>query len=144
MIKDFRHACIVVGDLERALGFYRDLMGLKVCKVLTVEGEYPEAVFNMKGVKLTYVKMESRDQCGQRAPVFELHYWERPRIAPQGGYNHISFTVCDIENEYKRLGKSGVRFISRPVRSPDNATKVCFGYDPDGNLIEFIEELTDQ
>lgn len=141
MIKNFRHACIIVKDLDRALKFYRDIIGLKVSKVLTVEGKYPETVLGIKGVKLTYVKMYSPHQSEDNPPIFELHCWKNPRVLPRQGYNHISFTVEDIDYEYKRLNKLGIKFISKPIEGPDRNTKVCFGYDPDNNLIEFVEEL---
>ncbi|MFH1339303.1 MAG: VOC family protein [Candidatus Omnitrophota bacterium] len=32
MIKNFRHACILVSDLDRALKFYGDVLGLRVCR----------------------------------------------------------------------------------------------------------------
>lgn len=140
MIEDFRHACVVVKDLDKALKFYRDIMGLGVFKVRTVEGEYPATVLGVKGIKLTYVKLRARKQAKDRPAVFELHYWQRPRISQRSKYNHISFTIKDIDSEYKRLRKRGVRFISKPVKSPDGSTKICFCFDPDNNLIEFIED----
>ena len=116
-------------------------MGLKVSKILTVKGKYPETVLNIKGVKLTYVKMYSPKQFKDSPPIFELHYWKNPRMQSKLGYNHVSFTVENIDYEYKRLSKLGIKFISRPIISPDNNTKICFCYDPDNNLIEFVEEL---
>lgn len=142
MIKDFRHVCIIVRNLDRSLRFYRDILRLRVYKILNVEGEYPETVLGIKGLKLTYVKMRSSNQSKEKPPILELHYWKNPKIgSPKKGYNHISFTVEDIDYEYKRLSKLGVRFISKPVKTPYSNTKVCFCYDPDNNLIEFIEEL---
>lgn len=141
MIKDFRHTCIIVKDLDKSLDFYRDILGLRVVKKLTVKGEYPETAFNIKGIKLTYVKLRTPTQSKNRPPIFELHYWENPKIKPEPGYNHISFTVDNLEDEYKRLSKLGVRFISKPIKAPDNKTKICFGYDADENLIEFVQDL---
>jgi catechol 2,3-dioxygenase-like lactoylglutathione lyase family enzyme len=117
------------------------MLGLKVLKILTVKGKYPETILNIKGIKLTYVKMRSPRQPKNNPPVFELHYWQHPKISPVKGYNHVSFTVEDLDYEYKRLSKSGVKFISPPVKTPYTSTKVCFAYDPDSNLIEFVEEL---
>ena len=141
MVKNFRHACLVVENLEKSLKFYRDILGLKVFKILDIEGKYPEAVFNIKGIKLTYAKMLSPQQSRNSPPIFELHYWRKPRILPRRGHSHISFTVKNIDAEYKRLSRLGVKFISSPKRAPDNNTKVCFGYDPENNLIEFVEDL---
>ena len=140
MIKGFRHVCVVVSDLGRSLRFYRDIMGLKVSKVLTIEGEGPETVLGVKGIKLTYVKMRSPDQPEESPPVFELHYWENPRISCESGYNHISFTVTAIEKENDRLSQAGVKFISRPINVSYSKAKLCFCYDPDNHLIELVEE----
>lgn len=141
MIKNFRHACILVKDLDKSLNFYTDLIGLKVAKVLTVKGRYPEAVLGIKGVKLTYAKLRTPGQAKNNPPVFELHYWKNPKLKQRQTFSHISFTVQDIGCEYKRLSKRGVKFISEPIRSPDGKTKICFAYDPDSNLIEFVEDL---
>lgn len=141
MIKNFRHACIVVKDLNKSLKFYRDILGLKVFKIITVKGRYPEIVLGKKGIKLTYVKLRCPNQPKNTLPIFELHYWHKPRISSKSGYNHISFTVKDLDSEYRRLDKLGVKFLSRPTKSLDGKTKICFGYDPDNHLIEFVEDL---
>lgn len=140
MVKDFRHACIVVKDLEKSIRFYRDLLGLKVSKRRTVEGAYPETAFKLKEARLTYVKMRGRAKPPGSTPLFELHYWEKPKRLPKSTYNHISFTVSNLDSEFARLSKLKVKFISGPVQSPYDNTKICFALDPDGNLIEFVEE----
>jgi len=139
MIKNFRHACVLVKDLDRSLKFYRDILGFKVTKSLTIEGKYPETILGIKKIKLTYVKMRVPGQPRGSQPIFELHYWHRPKKSPQKGYGHISLTMKNIDAAYKRLRKLGVKFISRPTGAADSKAKVCFGYDPDGNLIEFVQ-----
>jgi lactoylglutathione lyase len=141
MIRDFRHTCIIVKNLDKSLKFYKDILGLKVFKILTVEGKFTEMVFNKKGIKLTYVKLRTKEQSHNKPAIFELHYWHRPKILIKPGYNHISFTVEDLDYEYRRLRSLGVKFISKPIISPDKQTKICFGYDPDRNLIEFVQDL---
>jgi len=140
MVKDFRHACVVVKNLDKSLQFYRDILGLKVFKVFNIEGKYPESVLKVKGIKLTYVKMRTKGQPRNSPAVFELHYWKKPKVAKRARYNHISFTIENLDREYKRLSRRGVRFISKPMQAPHGKTKICFGYDPDNNLIEFVEE----
>ena len=141
MIIGFRHAGLVVRDMRRALRFYRDILGLKVEKIITLKGKHLETIFNKKGIVLRYAKLYTPGQNKTDAPVFELHCWKKPKIIPKKGYNHISFTVKDLDVEYRRLSKLGVKFISVPLNSPVTNTKLCFGHDPDGNLIEFIEDL---
>jgi len=141
MIRGFRHAAVVVRDMPRALRFYRDILGLKVEKVITLRGKHLESVFNKKGIVLRYAKLYAPGQRKREPTIFELHCWKKPKIIPKKGYGHISFTVKDLDFEYRRLSELGVKFISEPLHSPVTNTKLCFGYDPDGNLIEFIEDL---
>jgi len=141
MIKGFRHAAVVVRNMNKAIRFYRDILGFKVQKVITIKGKHLESIFNKKGIKLTYAKLYAPGQGKREHPLFELHCWEKPKIIPRKGYNHVSFSVKDLDFEYKRLSKLGVKFISPPLNSPVTNTKLCFGYDPDGNLIEFMEDL---
>lgn len=141
MIKGFRHTCLVVKDLEKSLNFYCDILGLKVKKIIELEGEYPEKILGVKGIKLIYVKMCSQNQPQNSPPIFELHFWKKPKIKINPGYNHISFTVKNLDYEYKRLKKLGVKFISPPTKTPYTNTTVCFCYDPDKNLIELVEDI---
>jgi lactoylglutathione lyase len=140
MIKKLDHTCLIVRDLKRSIGFYRDLIGFKVLKVTEIKGEYPEKVLGVKGVKISYAKLRMPGKAGRGAPVLELHCWLRPRVSPQKNFSHISLGVKNMAAEYKRLRKKGVRFISKPLTAPDGHATICFGFDPDGNRIEFIEE----
>ncbi|MCM8783708.1 MAG: VOC family protein [Candidatus Omnitrophica bacterium] len=141
MIKGFRHTCILVKDLEKSLKFYRDILGLRIERIIELEGKYPERILGVKGIRLIYVKMRSRNQTQNSPPIFELHYWKKPKINIKSGYNHISFTVKNLDDEYKRLKRLGVKFISSPTKTPYNNTKVCFCYDPDKNWVELVEDL---
>lgn len=141
MIKNFRHTCVLTRNLDKSLKFYRDILGLEVIKVLTAEGKHLETILNVKKAKLTYAKLRTPGQPKKSPPVFELHYWENPKIFPKQGFNHISFTVKNLDYEYKRLKKLGVKFISKPIKVSYSNSKICFGYDPDKNLIEFVQEL---
>lgn len=140
MVKNFRHACLIVGNLERSLRFYRDLLGLRVSKILTIEGKELRELFNLKKAKLTYAKLYSVGQSKKSPPVFELHYWHIPPRRPKRGFSHISFTVDNLRREYKRLKKLGVRFICGPKKVTYSRSLICFAYDPDRHLIEFIED----
>lgn len=141
MIKNFRHTCILVSDLKKSLNFYRDFLGFNVTKIITVSGRYPQTALNVKGARITYIKLSAPNQPKKTEPILELHYWENPKLKPRKNLNHISLTVNKIESEYNRLCRLGVKFISSPIKNPYGNTKLCFAYDPDKNLIEFIEDL---
>jgi len=131
----------VVKDLDRAVAFYRNVLGLKLEKVREISGPKAEEVLGKKGAHLVYAKMRAADQPKGAEPVLELHCWKRPRRAAGMGGGHLAFTLKDIGRAYRAMKKRGIRFVSPPSLSPSGRTKLCFGYDPDGNLIEFFQDL---
>ena len=143
MITGIRHTGIVVTDMEKALAFYRDLLGLKVAKDFKEEGDYIDSISGLSGVRVRMVKLTADDS----SMVELLQYLSHPRQAGDNpqicdiGCSHIAFTVDDIDKEYRRLSKNGVRFNCPPCISPDGYAKVTFCHDPDGTSIELVEVL---
>lgn len=142
-MKAIRHAGIVVSDLEKALYFYRDLLGLKVDKQMDETGDYIDRISGLKNVKVTTVKLAADD-----GNLIELLYYH-PHLGKantnkgicQIGISHVAFTVEDLDVEYERLSKMGVQFNSPPQTSLDSYAKVTFCKDPDGSLVELVEVL---
>lgn len=143
MITGIRHTGIVVTDMEKALVFYRDLLGLKVAKDFKEEGDYIDSISGLSGVRVWMVKLT----VDNGSMVELLQYLSHPREARDNpqicdiGCSHIAFTVDDIDKEYKRLSKNGVKFNCPPYISPDGYAKVTFCHDPDGTSIELVELL---
>lgn len=142
MILRFRHAGIVVTDLEKSLHFYVELLGFKVINRSEECGEYIEFMLALAGVRVTTVKMEGPD-----GSVLELLEFQRP-MGPvtkhqifQIGISHLAFTVDDIEAEYLRLSKAGVGFNSGPILAQGGKAKVCFTWDPDGTYLELVQDM---
>lgn len=142
-MKAVRHIGIVVSDLNKALAFYQDLLGLKVVKRMEESGEYIDKITALEKVKVTTVKMAAEDN-----NLIELLYYHshpktliKSRPANALGVSHVAFGVEDIEAEYRRLKGKGILFNAPPQYSPDGYAKVTFCQDPDGNLIELVEVL---
>ena len=55
------------------------------------------------------------------------------------GTIHLCFTVNKIDNLYKKLKSNGIKFLSKPLNSIYDPVKTCFCYDPDYNLIQFVQ-----
>ena len=142
-MKEIRHTGIVVTDMEKALRFYRDLLGLKVAQDFKEEGSYIDSISELSGVRVRMVKLTADDG----SMVELLQYLSHPRKAPENrqiceiGCSHIAFSVDDIDREYARLLKNGVRFNCPPYVSPDGYAKVTFCHDPDGTSIELVAVL---
>ncbi len=142
-MKGFRHAGIVVKDLEKALHFYRDLLGFKEVKKNVEKGSYIDTVCGLNNAVVTTVKLAADDN-----NLIELLYFSNgagktlaAKSLNETGFSHISCTVEDIAAEYERLKQAGIIFISVPKLSPNRYAKVAFCRDPEGNFIELVEVL---
>lgn len=142
-MKAIRHIGIVVSDLEKALHFYQDLLGLKVVNKMVESGNYIDKISGLKNVRVTTVKMAAED--GNLVELLCYHSHKREITFKKNiceiGVSHVAFTVDNIDVEYKRLLKAGVQFNAPPQISPDGYAKVTFCKDLDGSLIELVEVL---
>lgn len=140
---NIRHTGIVVTDLARAKDFYCDLLGFKVWKEQDEQGDFIDNFSALKEVLVTTCKMvlENGDM------IELLQYKSHPKVADmsreitQIGCSHIALTVPNLDQVYKNLTTEGVVFNSPPQLSPDGKAKVTFCKDPDGSLVELVEEL---
>ncbi len=145
MIKGYRHTGLVVRDLERSLGFYRDLLGLAVWKQAVETGSYIERVVGVPGVTLAWVKLKAPD--GSILELLQYLSHPDPTVSPNPqpanrlGCSHVALTVTNLDQIYQNFNQHGVICKSPPQRSPDGAVKVLYCHDPDGIIVELVEEL---
>ena len=143
-MKTVRHFGIVVSDMERSLRFYRDLLGLKIVRVMDESGEYIDNVLSLQNVRVTTVKM-SADSGATLVELLEFKSHPRQSRGDHEvcsvGPSHVAFTVDDLDAVYHRLSRAGIRFNAPPQLSPDGYAKVTFCQDPDGTLVELVEVL---
>ena len=130
--------CITTKDLKKCLSFYKDFLGLKVITQKLEEGSYIENLLGLKDVKLTYVKLRSKDN---PIPVLEIYYFEDGRKVNIGDFHHISFTVDNIVNLKFFLAGKGIKALSEPQLDHEKKNLVMFCRDYDNNLIEFVEVI---
>ena len=141
MIRGIHHTALSTGDLDRALGFYRDLLGFES----VLDWTWP------RGTKDMDATHRLEDTAGRvvllRAGNAMLEIFEyaspEPRPADAGrrlcdhGLTHLCIDVDDLDGEYGRLSGAGVDFHCAPV---DYGTVKCtYARDPDGNVIELQE-----
>jgi len=146
MVKSVRHTGLVVVDLERSLGFYRDILGLIPCRCMTESGEFIEKVVGFPGAVVEWVKLQAPD--GSLIELLQYHTasdgsYDGKAFAKADclGFSHIAFTVRDIEILYNCLCQKGYHCNSAPQMSPDGMVKVMYCHDPDGIIVELVEEL---
>lgn len=144
MIRGIHHTAISTSNLERALAFYRDLLGFEV----DIEFNWP--VGTEVADKITGLKDSSARAAMLKAgnTMIELFQYESPlpqrgdsnRQVNEHGITHICLDVTDVDAEYERLQAAGVKFHC-PPQEFGGVAKATYARDPDGNVIELQEIL---
>ncbi len=125
----FHHAGLPVADLERAVGWYRDVLGLEH----TTTARVPE------GVEIAFVV----DASGSGVELFALEApeaaaWDGPIAALRQGTGHVAFVVDDLDDVVARAEEAGSRVVWAPRPSPKPGQRIAFVTDLDGNLVELM------
>ncbi len=144
MIVSTRHTGLVVRDLNKSLVFYEEILGLTIWKRDRESGIYIEQVVGIPGVVLEWAKLRAPD--GSMVELLQYHsHPEKGEIknaaANTLGCSHIAFTVTDIEELYQVLCAKGYHCNSVPQQSPDGLVKILYCHDPDGIILELVEEI---
>ncbi|MDZ7825451.1 MAG: VOC family protein [Gammaproteobacteria bacterium] len=109
---------LFVSDLERALAFYGELLGLHLEQVEEAQG-YASLLAGPVRLGLAVV---GDDQ----AELIERH-------------TGIGFVVTDLREEYARLAEAGVIFPMPPQKQPWGGFMALMA-DPDGNVL-YLDEI---
>ena len=122
------HTMIRVGDLERSLRFYTEVLGMRLLR----RQDYPEGKFT-----LAFVGYEDESS----GAVIELTYnWDVDRYELGTGFGHIAIEVPDAYaacDEIKRRGGTVAREAG-PMKH--GTTVIAFVIDPDGYKLELIQK----
>lgn len=137
---------ITVGDMDRAVAFYADVLTFEKLSDVEVWGEPYERLTGLFGVRMRVVRMRLGDE------VVELLEIMTPRGRPipidsRGNdrwFQLVAIVVADMEAAFARLRASKITYAPpAPQRLPDwnpNAGGIEAFYfrDPDGNDLEII------
>lgn len=138
------HTGLHVGDLERSLTFYRDLLGFEIAWERETDSDYVQRLVGCPGATLCQVMLMLPGSQHQ-LELIEYRTVDRAVISPHPptvGTAHVCLTVDDLETLYLRLGAAGVSTVSEPLVVPHgpNAGRVAvYAIDPDGFRIELLE-----
>ena len=142
MILGTRHTGLVVRELERSLAFYIAI-GLRVWRRDVEIGSFISTLVGIQDVRLEWVKLQASDG----SLVELLQYHSHPDTQPftevpsnRRGCSHIAFTVADIDQTCKEIARLGGSVINQPALAPSGLVKVAYCHDPDGILMELVEE----
>lgn len=111
---------VSVTDVERAIGFYRDVLGVPF---LFRVPDQPMAFFDCGGVRL-YLGIPETEAYRSRTMMY--------------------FRVDDIDEAYRTLSERGVAFLGEPHvvhRTEHAALRMAFFTDPDGNNLAVMADV---
>jgi methylmalonyl-CoA/ethylmalonyl-CoA epimerase len=130
-IKKINHVAVVVDDMEKALSFWRDALGMELYELRDVPAEKSQVAFlPLKGSEVELVVPTSEDSgiakyLSKRGP----------------GMHHICLEVDDIIGMLTQLKTKGVRLINEEPRTSADGKKYAFIHpeSTSGVLVELYE-----
>jgi catechol 2,3-dioxygenase-like lactoylglutathione lyase family enzyme len=143
MVLNTRHTGLVVRDLARSLTFY-EALGLKLWRREEETGSFMDVVVGIPGVRIEWAKLK----CPDGSVVELLQYHSHPDVQPlivapsnRLGCSHIAYTVDDIGKTCEEIVRLGGSVVNPPALAPNRLVKVAYCHDPDGILMEVVEEI---
>ena len=143
--KKFDHVAVTVSDTEASLGFYVGQLGLQQVEQHQLKGDKVDEANGLSGARAQSTRLIAPDS--PNVLIDLLEYWDhdaQDHITPHGsvGSCHFALVVDDLPGAVEELRGKGVEFISGPVnfKLTEGSVSVCFCEDPDGNLVELMEE----
>lgn len=122
------HTMLRVGDLDRSLSFYLDVLGMKLLR----RRDYPEGKFT-----LAFVGYGPESE----QAVLELtHNWETKSYELGSGYGHVALEVEDAYAACAGIKQKGGAVTREAGPMKHGTTIIAFVQDPDGYKIELIQK----
>jgi lactoylglutathione lyase len=120
------HTMLRVGDLERSIAFYTEMLGMKLLR----RNDYPEGEF-------TLAFLGYGDETENT--VLELTYnWGTGHYELGTGYGHIAIEVDDVYQATDAIKQRGGKILREAGPMNAGSTIIAFVADPDGYPIELI------
>jgi len=131
MSPSIHHIAIVVRDLDAALEFYRDVLGLE----MTERREVPE-----EGVEIAFLPA-GEGEIELLRPLDEGSGVARFLEKRGEGLHHICLAVADVEAAMERLRAAGAQLLSEKPRVNVHGTRYVFVHPKSahGVLLELYE-----
>jgi len=131
MPKSIHHVAVVVRDLDQALAFYRDTLGLEMADRRRVEEEGVEIAFLPTGE----AEIELLEPLTEEGGVARF-------LEKRGeGLHHVCLQIDDIEAAMDRLEAAGARVLSEEPQVSADGTRYVFVHPKSahGVLIELYQ-----
>lgn len=120
------HTMLRTGDLERSIGFYTEVLGMRLLR----QKDYPDGKFTL--AFLGYGNESDNT-------VIELTYnWGVDSYEMGSAYGHIAIEVNDVYQAADAIEARGGKILREAGPMNAGTTIIAFVEDPDGYPIELI------
>jgi lactoylglutathione lyase len=120
------HTMIRVGDLDRSIRFYTEVLGMKLLR----QEEFPKGEFSLAFVGFGPEK---------DGAVIELTYnWGVDKYEMGTAYGHMALEVDDVYKAVDEIKQRGGKILREAGPMNAGTTVIAFIQDPDGYPIELI------
>jgi len=120
------HTMLRVGDLDRSIKFYTEVLGMKLLR----QKDYPDGEFTLAFVGYG----DESDNT-----VIELtHNWDTESYDIGSGYGHVALEVDDVYKATDDIKLRGGKVLRDAGPMNAGTTIISFVEDPDGYPIELI------
>ena len=124
------HTMLRVGNLERSVKFYTEIMGMKLLR----QKEYPEGRFSLAFLGYGDEKHHT---------ALELTYnWDTDHYELGNAFGHLAIEVDDVYEAAEKIRAAGGKVIREPGPMNAGTTLLAFVADPDGYEIELLQPKT--
>lgn len=121
------HTMLRVGNLDRSIEFYTQIMGMQLLR----KNENTEYKYT-----LAFVGYGDESQ----GSVIELTYnWDTNEYDMGNAFGHIAIGVDDIYTTCDSIKAAGGNITREPGPVKGGTTQIAFVKDPDGYMIELIQ-----
>ena len=122
------HTMIRVGDLDRSIRFYTEVLGMNVIR----RKDYPDGKFT-----LAFVGYQDEKD----GAVLELTFnWGVDKYDIGTGYGHVALEVDDAYAACAEIKRRGGTVTREAGPMKHGSTVIAFVQDPDGYKIELIQK----
>jgi lactoylglutathione lyase len=121
------HTMLRVGDLERSIRFYTEVLGMKLLR----RKDYPEGKFT-----LAFIGYGSESD---QAVIELTHNWGVDRYELGTAYGHIAIEVDNAAAACDSVRRLGGKVTREAGPMKFGGSVIAFVEDPDGYKIEFIQ-----
>jgi lactoylglutathione lyase len=121
------HTMLRVGDLEKSLAFYTEVLGMKLLR----RKDYPDGRFT-----LAFVGYGPESE---QAALELTHNWDTPKYELGTGFGHVALEVPDASAACEQIKRRGGVVTREAGPMKHGTTVIAFVQDPDGYKVELIQ-----